>query len=64
MEKQKPVSYPNLVESMNAVVDAHTAMHDQVSNHAETHDRYLAQKRKSIEIQQVAHQLHTQGGEA
>lgn len=63
MAKPKPVAYPNLMESMQAMVDAHSAMHAQVSDHATRHKAHVEQLRKQEEIKAVAHKLNSQGAE-
>lgn len=53
----KPVPYPNLVESMNALVDVHAAVHDTIKDHAANHVTAIEAKRKSLELKHAARKL-------
>lgn len=53
----KPVAYPNLVEGIGAVVDAHTDMHAAIAGHAQDHHNHLNQLRTKLAMQQAAKKL-------
>lgn len=57
MAKDKPVSYPNLMESMNAVVTSHAGIRQAIQEHAKQHEAALEHKRQSISITQDANRL-------
>lgn len=62
MDKPKPVVYPNIMESINAAVEAHAAVHDAVKTHAQTHHDALVAKRKQMHVAQVAKKLIEEDG--
>lgn len=53
----KPVSYPNLVESMKALADVHAAIHVGVKKHVQDHAEGIAAKRKALELKHAAREL-------
>lgn len=59
MSKTKPLTYPNLVTTLNAVADTHAAVHTTVAEHAQTHADKHAERLKALEIKHEAHALMT-----
>jgi hypothetical protein len=57
MAQQKPVAYPNLVEQIRSTVSAHAAIHDEVANHAKTHQAALEAKRSQLHVSHMAKSL-------
>lgn len=53
----KPIAYPNLAESMNAVVESHKGIHDAIQQHAQEHAATLEQKRRALSVQHDAKKL-------
>lgn len=62
MTKAKPVAYPNIVDAMNQVVDAHAAIHDTVATHAAEHHAKLEARRKQLHVEHVAKKLIEEDG--
>lgn len=59
MGKTKPLTYPNLIETMMNVGNAHSDIHTAVAGHAQDHATGIAAKRKALEIKHNAHKLMT-----
>lgn len=57
MAQKKPVAYPNLVDQIRSVVDAHAAIQEQTTTHVEEHRAKLEQKRQQLHVSHVAKQL-------
>lgn len=57
MAQQKPVSYPNLVDQIKAVVDAHEAVHQETMTHAQEHRQKMDDKRKQLHVKHMAQKL-------
>ena len=57
MMATKPVAYPNLIASMQAVVESHQGIHDAIQQHAQEHTAKIEAKRRAISVQQDAEKL-------
>lgn len=53
----KPVAYPNLIASMQSVVESHKGIHDAIQQHAQEHKATIEAKRRAISVQQDAEKL-------
>jgi hypothetical protein len=62
MDKSKTVVYPSILESINAAVEAHSAVHDAVKTHAQAHHAALVAKREQLHVAQVAKKLIEEDG--
>lgn len=57
MAGTKPVSYPNILDQLTAVTEAHAAIHDGVATHVQEHKAKLEEKRKQLHVAHVAKAL-------
>lgn len=55
--KDKVIAYPNLLETLGAVVDSHQDIHSTIAEHAQTHTATIAAKRSALSIKQDADRL-------
>jgi hypothetical protein len=64
MPKEKPVPYPNLLDRINKVTDAHAAIHDDAKAHAEIWYAAIEAKRKRMHVAHVAKKLIESDGKS
>jgi hypothetical protein len=57
MAQKKPITYPNLVAQINAIVASHAAIHEGIVTHAENRHAELEQKRKQMAVGHIAKKL-------
>lgn len=57
MVQPKRVAYPNLVDQIKATVEAHAAIHDEVSTHVQEHRAKLEDKRRQLHVAEIAKKL-------
>lgn len=57
MAQKKPVVYPNLLDAVKAMADAHTSIHDTVKAHAQAHQDKLTQQRNMLKAKHAAKKL-------
>lgn len=57
MAISKPVPYPNLMDTVTSAVDAYTAVHEGVREHAAEHSSTLEQRRTVLAMKKAANKL-------
>lgn len=61
--KGKPIAYPNLMDTMTNVVQAHKTIHSTVAGHASAHLATIEAKRRALSVKRDATRLMNQESE-
>lgn len=64
MTQPKPVKYPNIMDQLKSVVEAHAAIHAETATHAEEHRKALDDKRGKLHVQHLSKALIESDGKS